>query len=140
VTSVGAGAALTVTNTYTNENGNGNGNGSDNNFTGGGGDDGSGGFVPTSPITPAETEIDEPETPLVDNPEDIPLEEPRIPLSESEHDEESLIEDTEVPLSDMPRTGLSNAAQILTIGLIASVFGLGILCFISARLKKGKSK
>ena len=52
---------------------------------------------------PVETEIEEPDTPLVELPEEIEIEEPDTPLVELP--EEIELEDPDVPLADVPQTG-----------------------------------
>lgn len=85
--------------------------------------------TPPTPPTPPEQEIDEPDVPLVEEP-DVDIEEPEVPLVE-EPEIEIEIEEPDVPLADVPETG--DGSGLWFMSAVLSAMGLALLFFTRKR-------
>ena len=88
-----------------------------------------------SKIDEPEMEIDEPETPLAEEPE-VEIDELEVPLAE-EPEVEIEIEDSSIPLADVPRTG--DNSHIWAIFAMISGVGLALLALLDKK-SKGMAK
>lgn len=85
--------------------------------------------TPPTPPTPPEQEIDEPDVPLVEEP-DVDIEEPEVPLVE-EPEIEIEIDEPDVPLADVPETG--DGSGLWFMSAVLSAMGLALLFFTRKR-------
>lgn len=85
--------------------------------------------TPPTPPTPPEQEIEEPDVPLVEEP-DVDIEEPEVPLVE-EPEIEIEIEEPDVPLADVPETG--DGSGLWFMSAVLSAMGLALLFFTRKR-------